>query len=480
MKIIPRIALLLIFQVLLMDAQTKNEVDRTTRPKGKPTAAAKLPVIQKTTLNNGLAVWLVEHHELPTVALNLVIQSGSDHDPLNLPGLAAMTADLLDEGTATRDALQIADELEAIGASLGVGSSFDGSFVTLGLLKKYLPRGLEVFADVISHPTFPQKDLDRLRKQRLTGLLQQRDMPETIANNVFSFILYGPEHPYGNNPSGTETSLNAISRDQVRSFYESYYRPNNATLLIVGDVRLSDVVPVLERSLADWKKADIPAFTLPKAPSPQKRRVYLVDKPDAPQSQVRIGYPALSRNTPDFFAVTLMNRMLGGQFTSRINLNLRERRGYTYGARSSFSFQKGEGPFSASGGIVTDKTDSAVTEFLNEITLMKEKGMTEEELAFVKRGVAGNFALTFETPGQIAGMLQNVVLYNLPQDYFDHYLQNVNAVTLDDVNRAAAKYLDPATMAVVVVGDLAKIEKGMRASNFGEVTLLDVTGRPLP
>lgn len=472
------IALVLLFTT--MNSQPSSNIDRTKRPTSKPTPRASLPDIQKATLANGLSVWLVEHHEMPTVTMHLVINAGSDHDPLDLSGLASLTADVLDEGTTGRDALQLADELESIGASLNVSSNIDGSFVTLGVLAKHLARGLAVFSDVISHPTFPQKEFERLRKQRVTSLLQQRDMPDVIASNVFSIVLYGPQHPYGNNLTGTEGSLGKMTREDLSKFYEANYRPNNATLLVVGDVKLESIVPLLNASLTDWKEGAIQSLRLPEPNPIASREVFLVDKPGAPQSQVRIGYPALSRSTPDYFPVLLMNRMLGGQFTSRINLNLRERHGYTYGARSGFSFNKSVGPFSASAGIVTDKTDSALHEFLKEIDLMKEEGLTADELSFVKKGVAGNFALTFETPGQIAGILQTIILYGLPEDYYNHYLQRIDAVTLADIRRVASKYLDSSRMAVVVVGDLATIEKPIRAANFGPVALVDVNGKVLP
>lgn len=464
--------------MLTSTVYTGEDLDRAKRPVGKPAPTITLPEIQKITLDNGLRIWLVERHNLPTVAMNLVIQAGSDHDPVTQPGLASMTADVLDEGTTSRDAMQISDAMESVGASFGVGSSWDGSFVTLSVLTKYLDRALEVYSDVLTNPTFPEKEFERLRKQRLATLMQQKDQPPIIANNAFSYILYGSDHPYGNNPSGTESSLAAMTRDDLVKFYQTYYRPNNATLIVVGDVRMNDVVSILKKTLAGWKQGDVPGFSVPQPKQVDKMRVYLVDKPGAAQSEIRIGYPALARSTPDFFPVTAMNRLLGGQFTSRINLNLREQHGYTYGARSGFNFQKGIGPFTASSGVFTDKTDSSVKEFLHEINLMREKGMMQEELDFVKKGLVGNFALTFETSVQIAGALQNIILYGLPEDYYQKYLQNIEAITVDDANRVAQKYLDTSRMAVVVVGDLAKIKAGVADLKVGEVIVCDTDGKP--
>lgn len=465
--------------IIPQTATSRGDLDRTKRPEGKPAPAVRLPEIQKTTLKNGLTVWLVEQHELPTVAINLVIQSGSDHDPEGKAGLASMTADMLDEGTTTRSALQIAEDLESIGATLTTNSSFDGSFVALTTLTKHLDRALAVFTDVVLHPAFPEKDFERIRKQRLASLIQQRDQPPAIANNAYAYILYGASHPYGTNPAGNEASLNSMTPEELRTFYHSVYLPNNATLIVVGDVTMSAIVAALETPMAGWQPGTVSPFTVPDAKAPEAMSVSLIDKPGAAQSEIRIGYPSLSRNTPDYFPLLVMNRMLGGQFTSRINLNLRERHGFTYGARSDFAFRKGIGPFTAQGGIVTEKTDSAVREFLNEINLMREKGMTGEELAYSKKGLVGSFALTFETPAQIAGRLQDIVLYRLPEDYYNSYLQKIEAVSLDDVQRVARQYLDASRMAVVIVGDLSKIRPGVEALNIGKTALCDLDGKPV-
>ena len=457
----------------------QDRIDRTERPGPSGTPRIQLPKIQKAKLANRLDVWLVEKHELPVVALNLVIQAGSDHDPIRKPGIASMTADVIDEGTKTRDALKIADELDFIGASLAVRSDVDGSSVTLHTITKRLNEALDVFADVLVNPTFPQAEFDRIRKQRETSLLQQKDRPPAIASNVFRHVLYGPNHPYGNDASGTEQSLKEMTREDLLDFYNTYYRPNNSVLIVVGDVTLSDITARLEKLLAGWTSAPAPDLTLPPIPPIQKRALYLVDKPGAAQSEIRIGYPAAARNTPDFFAINLMNRILGGQYTSRINLNLRERHGFTYGARSGFTFNKEPGPFVASAGVATAKTDSSLQEFKYEIDRMYQDGVTADELAFVKKGFAGNFALTFETASQIAGALQNIVLYNLPENYYDQFLQNIDNVTMDEVQKTARRYLDSSRMAFVVVGDVKTIREGSEKLGLGETVVCDADGNPV-
>jgi zinc protease len=480
MKSLLRYCLLSIIIIALMSTiLNSQELDRTKRPVGKSAPVIKLPEIQKAQLSNGLQVWLVERHQLPLVAFNLVLQAGSDHDPMNQPGLASMTADVIDEGTKSRSTLEISEEFESIGASFNINSSWDGTFITLNCLSKFMAKGLDVFADVLLNPIFPQKEFDRQQKQRLTSLMQQKDQATTIANNAFSRIIYGTNHPYGENPSGTEASIKGITVADLQKFYQIYYKPNNATLIIVGDTKMSEVMPILEKALASWTKGEVPKFTIPEPAPIVKTTIYLIDKPGAPQSEIRIGYPALERSTPDFFAVSVTNRMLGGQFMSRINLNLREKHGFTYGARSAFNFLKGKGPFSASSGVQSSKTDSSVQEFLYEIKQMHDKGMTPEELEFVKKGLIGNFALNFETSRQVAASLQSLVLYDLPENYFDNYLQNIEAVTAPDIQRVSTKYLDASKMAVVVVGDVATIKSGLEALGIGNIVVCDPDGAPI-
>ncbi len=469
---------IVLLTLFTMTAFSLEEIDRTKRPAAQPARAITLPKIQKATLSNGLNVWLVEQHKLPTFAFNLLIQAGSDHDPVSMPGLASMTADVIDEGTTTRDALAISDEVESIGANFNVNTSIDGTFLMLSSLTKHLDKAMDLFTDVLTHPTFPEKEFDRLKKQRITDLLRQKDQPSMIANTAFSYLLYGSNHPYGNNAGGTDQSLNSMTRDDLLKFYQQYYVPNNATLIVVGDLKLSEIVPKLESALAGWKSGTVPALTLNPPPPIEKFRLYLVDKPEAAQSEIRLGYPALARSTPDFFPIAVMNRILGGQFSSRINWNLREQHGFTYGARSSFSFYKNPGPFMASAPVNSGQTDSALFQLLHEINLMKEKGMTEDELKVSKSGIIGGFTLSFETPAQIAGSMVNVILYGLPEEYYSNYVQNIDNVSLADIQRVSGAYLDASKMIVLIVGDIQKIKPGLAGLNLGDIVECDLDGRP--
>ncbi|MDQ1591494.1 MAG: zinc protease [Pyrinomonadaceae bacterium] len=451
-------------------------------PKPGPEPRLVLPKVERHRLSNGLEVFLVRHSELPVVNMNLIIRSGAAADPENLPGAASLTADLLDEGTKTRNALDISNALASVGARMSVGAGWDSTNAELLTLTRHLDRALEVYADVLLNPAFPDTDLKRLRGSRLASLQQQRDNADAIAGVVYSSILYGSKHPYGRPLSGNEASLNAITDADVRRFYETYYRPNNAALIVAGDVTAATLLPKLERAFAAWKPAQVPAADVSATPPARERAgIYLVDKPGAAQSVIQIGQVGVARSTPDYFPLLVLNSMLGGQFVSRINLNLREDKGYTYGARSNFDYRRGAGPFAASGGVFTNVTKESVSEFLKELRGIRgEIPVTERELEYAKQGILRGFPRGFETPDQIAGRLGTVVLYNLPDDYFNSYSARVRAVTLADITRVANRYLDPSRMAILVVGDRKAVEPGLRSLGIGEgITYLDAEGRPV-
>ena len=449
--------------------------------KPKPDPALRLPPVQRRKLSNGLEVLIVEHHELPVVDFNLVVKSGAASDPAERPGLATLTADLLDEGTKTRSALDISNQLADIGAQLSVGGGWDSTNASLTTLTRHLDRALEIYADVLLNPAFPENDLKRLRSSRLTTLQQQRDNAQSIADRVYASVLYGGKHPYGRSLIGDARAAEMMSGADVRQFYETHFLPNNSALVVVGDVTPAQIVPKLEKAFGQWKRGPAPQVDLAAdVPARGRAAVYLVDRPGAAQSVIQIGHVGVARSTPDYFPLLVMNTMLGGQFTSRLNLNLREDKGYTYGARSGYSFRRGAGPFSASAGVQTAVTKESVAEFLKELRGIRgDVPVTERELEFAKQAIVRGFPRSFETPGQIGNRLTDLVLYNLPDDYFNSYAARVRAVTLADVQRVAQKYLDPAHAAVLVVGDRREIERGLRSLELGDVILLDAEGRPV-
>ena len=449
--------------------------DRSRPPQPGPPPALHLPAIQKLKLSSGLPVWIVELHKVPVAQVNLVVLSGSAAEPARKLGVASLTAAMLPQGAGSRDALALADAVDYLGADLTASSGFDSSVVRLHVPVARLADALPIMADVALRPTFPKAELDRLRQQRLTSLLQARDDPSTVASATFARVLFGAEHRYGTPSSGTAETIKSFTTDDLHAFYASAYRPDNATLLAVGDLTAATVMPMLEKQFGSWKPSGAAAAApkLPEVAEPAARQVYLVDKADAPQTQIRIGWIGVPRSTPDYFPIVVMNTMLGGSFTSRLNMNLREKHGYTYGASSSFDMRASAGPFGAGAGVQTDKTADALKEFFNELNGILQP-VPAEELARAKNYVALRYPGGFEATGDISRRLEDAIIYKLPDDYFTQYVQKIQAVTAADVQRVAQKYIAPARFAVVVVGDAKTIEPAIQALNLGPIRKMSV------
>jgi zinc protease len=451
----------------------------TTPPQLGDPKPLTLPQVVERRLDNGLRLLVVEHHELPIADWVMVVKSGTEEDPARREGLASLTAAMLDEGTTTRDALQIADQIGFLGISLTSASGWDASRIALHTPTAQLDSALALFADVILNPSFATKEFERLRKERLTTILQQRDRAPVIADLAFSSILYGEDHPYGRAQQGNEPSVKALTRAEMQRFYNTHYRPNNAVLIVVGDVSVNDVMTRANRLFGNWRQGTIPPSRVTASkPSPGATTVFLIDKPGAPQSSFRIGSIGTSRATQDYFPLMVMNTILGGSFTSRLNNNLRETKGYTYGAFSSFDMRQAEGPFRAQAEIVAAKSDSALMEFFKELRSIRTN-VPAQELDKAKRYLQLQLPSRFETTGDIAFNLVPIGLYDLPLDYFNSYAQKIGAVTNADVNRVAQQYVRPENMSVVIVGDLKTIEQGIRAVQIGRVEVRDLSGRPI-
>jgi zinc protease len=456
-------------------ASAQQAPDRTHPPQPGPPPPLNLPAIQKRQLSNNLPVWIVELHEVPVAQVNLVVLSGSTNDPAGKFGISSVTAAMLEQGAGSRSALDIADAIDYLGADLGAASGIDSSAVRLHVPVARLADALPIMADVVLRPTFPADELERLRRQRLTSLLQARDDPGTIAALTFSRVLYGPAHRYGTATAGTAETIKSFTAADLRAFYQATFRPDNAALLVVGDVAADKATALLESAFGAWKAQGqgAAAAKLPPVQEPAKREVVLVDKPDAAQSQIRIGWIGVPRSTPDYFPIQVLNTILGGSFSSRLNMNLREKHGYAYGAGSGFDMRASAGPFAASAGVQTDKTAEALKEFFVELEAI-QKPVPAEEFTRAKNYVALRFPEAFETTGDISRRLEDMLVYHLPEDYFLKYVENIQAVAAADVQRAAQKYIQPARFLVVVVGDLKKIEPGIRALNLGPVRVLTV------
>jgi predicted Zn-dependent peptidase len=449
--------------------------DRSHPPKPGPAPSLHMPPIQKRALSNGLPVWIVELHKVPVAQINLLVFSGSADDPPGRFGAASLASAMLEEGAGNRSALEVADAIDFLGADLSAGSGIDSSAVRLHVPVARLADALPIMADVALRPTFKKEELDRLRQQRLTQMIQGRDDPQTIASAAFPRVLYGPRHRYGTPTGGTAETVKTFTPDDLREFYSSTFRPDHATILAIGDVTPDKVMPLLEKSFGAWKAsgAAAPKQTIAAVDEPAERTVYIVDKPGAAQSQIRIGWIGVPRSTPDYFPLVVMNTILGGSFSSRLNMNLREQHGYTYGASSQFDMRAAAGPFSAAAGVQTDKTKESLTEFFNELNGIL-KPIPSEELSRAKNYVALRYPGGFETTSDISRQLENALVFRLPDNYFSTYVQNIQAVTAADVARVAQKYIAPGRFAVVVVGDQKAIEPGIRSLNLGPVKVMTI------
>jgi predicted Zn-dependent peptidase len=462
--------------VALSILSAQQAPDRSHPPEPGPPPALHLPQIQKRQLSNGLPVWIVELHKVPVAQVNLVVLSGTAADPAGKFGIASLTAGMLEQGAGSKSALELADAIDYLGADIGTGAVTDSLAVRLHVPVARLADALPLMADVALRPTFPKDELERQRQERLTNIIQARDEPTSIASIGFSRVLYGRGHRYGTPAFGTAETLKAFGVDDLRAFYSSAFRPGNAALIAVGDVTPDTLIPLLETSFGSWKapsSAAAAAEKLPPVQEPAGREVILVDKPGAPQTQIRIGWIGVPRSTPDYFPLLVTNTILGGSFSSRLNMNLREKHGYTYGASSSFDMRAEAGPFAAGAGVQTDKTGEALKEFFNELEGIL-KPVPADELNRGKNYVALRFPAGFEATSDVSRRLEDALVYKLPDDYFSKYVQNIQAVTAADVQRVAQKYIQPNRFVVLVVGDRQKIEPQIRPLNLGNLKVMTI------
>ena len=448
------------------------QADRSAPPKPGPVRPLRLPPVERLALSNGLPVLLVPMHEVPVVEVLLVVRAGATADPAGREGLARMTADMLDEGAAGRDALALADALDFLGAQLDAGASWDTTTVRLRIPVARLADALPLLADVALRPDFPEGELARLRKEALTDLLQARDEPGRVASRALSQAVFGPAHRYGRPEGGDAASIASFTVADLRAFHAARYLPAAATVVVAGDVT-ADVLPQLERAFGSWRAAGAPAPAVP-APAPLKgRTVWLVDKPGAAQSAIRFGGVGPSWSAPGYPAAEVMNTLLGGSFTSRLNDNLREQHGYAYGAGSRFQRFRSGGLFLAASDVQTDKTAPAVTEFLKELARIRTPAAAEE-VERARNYAALGYAGDFETTTQVARRMADRVVYDLPDGFFEEFVPKALATDVAALAAAARSAVDPAAMALVVVGDRAKVEAPLRALGLGRLRTLSV------
>jgi zinc protease len=464
------------------DYKTDAKLDRSKEPAPGAPMSLNLPALQKATLSNGLKVVLAERHSAPVVNFSLMVDSGYAADPEGAPGTASFSQRMLEEGTPTRDSLKIGEELESLSANFNAGANLDWATVNLNTLKSTMDRSLDIYADLILHPAFPEKEFVRLQKERIAGIKREKVTPQSMALRVIPELIYGQGHPYSVpfTGTGTEASVSKMTREDLAKFHETFFKPNNATLLIVGDTSLTEIKPKLEKLFVSWKPGDVPHRSKPEVAEPAKPVVYLVDKPGAAQSVIIGAELAPPRNAPDSLDLQLVNDIFGGKFSSRINMNLREDKHWSYGVFATLPPARAQRPYISISQVQTDKTKESIVELVKEYNgIVGDKPITEEELKDEQTDTTLSLPGQFETVQQLSGAYTTILEYGLPEDYYNTFTQKAMALTPDGAEAIAKKYIQPEHLVWVVVGDMAKVESGIRDLNLGEVHKIDADGNPV-
>ena len=448
-------------------------LDRSRPPAPGPLRPFHFPDVRRRTLDNGLEVMVAENHAFPVATLDLVIPSGGMAEPEERAGLASLTAGLLESGAGDRDASQIAEAVDELGLALETGISWDTSLAGFTALTSRLEAGMRILADLVVRPTFPQHEVERIRDERLAALVQRRDEPSGLADELVARFSFPEGHPFGRRLGGQAATLPTLTRGDAAEFHAAHYLPRGAWLCAAGDVTLDGVSALAERFFAGWSGA-VPAPREPETPARfQETTIVLADRPGSVQSEVRVGHVGIPRTAEDYFAVTVMNAILGGVFSSRLNLSLRERLGYTYGVSSAFGMRRLPGTFTITSAVQSEGTAHSVGEMLREMRRMQDELVSDGELADARSYMAGIFPLALQTTDGLAGKLSSLAIYGLPDDYWDSYRDRLMAVTADEVRQAARRRLLPDRAAVVVVGDAQQLRGGLEELGIGPVRVVD-------
>jgi zinc protease len=462
-------------------ATVKSDVDRSKLPTPEMKPEVKFPKLQHATLSNGLKVLLAERKTIPVVNLTLLVDAGYASDQVASPGTAKLAMNMLDEGTKSRTSLQISDELDRLGANLNSGSDLDMSHVSLSALKANLDPSLDIFADIILHPTFPEADFKRLQKQQQDAIKREKSEPNTMALRVLPRLLYGPDNAYSMpfTGSGTEESVAKLTRADTEKFHKTWFKPNNATLIVVGDTTLAEITPKLEKLFKNWERGDVPKKNIGPVKEPEKSVVYLIDRPGSIQSAIFSGVVAPPKANPNEVPIEVMNDILGGTFTSRLNMNLREDKHWSYGVHSVLVDARGPRPYFVIAPVQTDKTREALSEIHKELAdVVGSKPITEQELARTQKERTLTLSGAWETAGALGGAIAKIVRFDLPENYYETYPAKVLALNVAEVEAAAREVVHPNRRVWVVVGDRAKIEPAIRELGLGEVRLINADGKP--
>jgi zinc protease len=452
--------------------------DTIPRPTPGPSRAYRFPAFERLTLDNGLRVVVAPVSKLPIATVVALVDAGAAADPQGREGVALLTARALAEGTKQSNGAQLAERFERLGTALDSSADWDSATVRITVTTERLPAALALLAEVIREPSFPEREVERLRQERLAELLQQQAEPRGLADDMFGKFAYAAGSRYALPDGGSESTVEVLDQAAVRAFYAERYSPGSTTVIIVGDVTVDQARAMVADAFGSWVGRGVRPVAVVDRPAATTRIVHVVGKSDAPQSELRVGHVGVPRLHPEYFPIVVMNAILGGLFSSRINLNLREAHAYTYGAFSSFDWRRAAGPFMVSTAVRSDVTDAAVREILLEIDKLRESGVTDAELTLATSYLDGVFPIRFESTTAIASALASLVSYDLPNDYFDTYRSKIRSVTADRVLEAARTHLRPDELQIVAVGDPAVVRGLLEQLNVGPVLTYDAAGQP--
>lgn len=449
------------------------QVDRSKAPEPGPIRPLELPEIETAKTSFGTQVTFMEKRGVPLVNIRFLFPGGTSIESTEKQGLARLTSSMLLDGAGDRNALELSETIDVLGISVSSFSSTEYSSVTLLTPVSKLDEGMKIIADMLLRPTFPQEELNRRKTDNLIDLARTHDNPGAVATMAFNTFLFGEGHPYANSGMGTEASIKSYTRDDVVSFFEKTHHAGNAKIVAVGDITSEKLMAMLDKHLSGWKSGEAVSVPTSSVKSPKKTTIYIVDKPGAAQTVFRVGHAGPSRDTKDYYAINVMNTILGGSFTSRLNSNLRERNGYSYGAGSTFTFPSSDGAFLTYTNVQTDVTDKALKEIFNEYNGISK--ISDEDLKRAVNYDALGYPANFVSIESIAGNLSDMVLSDLPSNYFNDYVKNILNVNKKEAVSAAKKYVTPKKAVVVAVGDREKIEAGIRALKLGDVQVLKIS-----
>lgn len=438
------------------------------RPSPGPPRPYQFPAFARTRLASGVELLVAPVRRLPVCTLSVVVDAGAELDPLGLEGCAVLTARAMEEGSREYQGLDFTDRLERIGAALSATADWDSASFSMQVMAERLPAALELLAGVIREPAFPVSEIERLREERLSEIAQTRSEPRGLASETFSRVVYDAHSRYAVPAGGSEAAVRALTREDLVRHHGSFFTPGRTAVIIAGDVAPEEAAEVVEKAFHGWDVETAPSQPRRGEGAIREGRVFILDREDAPQSELRVGHPGVPRAHPDYFALVLLNAILGGLFSSRINLNLREEHAYTYGAHSAFDWRRGAGPFTVRTAVESGVTAAAVAEILKEIDKLRLEPVTDAELSLARDYLAGVFPVRFETSLAIAAALAQIVTYNLSSNFYDTYRDRINEVSAAEILRVARTQLQPERLSVVVVGDARQTRDQLRGLNMGD------------